>query len=225
MTTILIALTGLAGSGKDTVADALVTHAGFTKLAFADALRAEVAAAYRLGDDYGILSARRTKETPLGQLALGRCSDEYFVADVATYLGLVVDRQFLEAPRSPRSIMQWWGTQYRRNQQPHYWAAQVVLQVGNLRYMGHDRIVITDCRFENEAAAVRTLGGEVWMVDRPNWQSVEGGHASQTDGRQFAPEAVVYNHAGIVDLAHTTLHTLTLRHGGAVLPDDLFAAE
>jgi dephospho-CoA kinase len=40
----IIAFTGSAGTGKDTAADILVTHCGFTKLAFADAQIAAILA-------------------------------------------------------------------------------------------------------------------------------------------------------------------------------------
>lgn len=47
----LIALTGHAGAGKDTTADLLVAHAGFRRLAFADALRGEVSNAFSVSLD------------------------------------------------------------------------------------------------------------------------------------------------------------------------------
>ena len=40
----LIALTGRAGAGKDSVAATLVRHLNYKSIAFADALRAEIAA-------------------------------------------------------------------------------------------------------------------------------------------------------------------------------------
>ena len=227
---ILIALTGLAGAGKDTVADTLVTHAGFTKLAFADALRGEVAHAFGLGDRYGILSDRATKEVPTARLAFANCENERFVMCLGE--PLAEDNpdwhlpDFMFAPRSPRQILQWWGTEFRRAQDPDYWARQTRLRIEQLMVAGerdgYTRIVVTDCRFDNEAATVRALGGTVWQVVRPDLHSVEGGHASQTDGTRLLPDVTLLNGSTVVGLMHTTLRALQARHGGAVLPDDLF---
>ncbi len=75
--TKLIGLTGPAGSGKDTVADFLVAKHGFTKLAFADKLRAEICDAYDV--PVQLLLERQTKDTPLPKLALVYCRDEAFI--------------------------------------------------------------------------------------------------------------------------------------------------
>ena len=76
----IIGLTGPAGCGKDTVAQLLATHLGFAHLAFADALRVEVAHAY--GIDHGMLTRRDTKEVPTGALAFDRCKDMLFVGAI-----------------------------------------------------------------------------------------------------------------------------------------------
>ena len=80
-TPTIIGLTGHAGAGagKDTVASIILdayTGDGIA-VAFADALRLEVCAAF---DVYThTLSCRQTKEKPLPDLALDHCNDERFV--------------------------------------------------------------------------------------------------------------------------------------------------
>lgn len=225
---IIIGLTGLAGAGKDTVADTLVTHAGFRKIAFADALRLEVAGAYRLYSRFGVLSDRSTKEVPLNQLAFRRCDDVLFVErmlEVHSFDEPDFDQDAWETvPRSPRHVLQWWGTEYRRNQNQNYWADQVGMKIAAGIVEGIHRWVITDCRFENEVRGIRSLGGEIWQVMRQGLADLEGGHESQTDGTRFGPEAVLVNGSNITGLMHTTLRMLQHRHGGLVLPDDLEAA-
>lgn len=219
---ILIALTGLAGAGKDSVADVLVTHAGFSKLAFADALRAEVANAFDLGDQYGLLTNRATKELPHPALALQNCKDIEALRVAYCLCGVIgppaTTAATMHAPRSPRQILQWWGTEYRRAQDRDYWVRKLTRTVMRLAAQGQRRIVITDCRFANEAAALRAQDGEVWQVVRPGLAPVEGGHASQTDGARLEPDAVIVNAGRIHGLAHQTLHTLQRLHGGVVLP-------
>lgn len=225
---IIIALCGLAGAGKDTVADTLVTHAGFRKIAFADALRLEVAGAFRLGDRIGILSDRATKEQPTQALCLLDCADHDFV-QCAIDVHFTDDPgqtpgYYLLSPRSPRQIMQWWGTEYRRSSSENYWSTKVARQIIAGIEAGCDRWVITDCRFANEARAIRAIGGELWQVLRPNLPCVEGGHASANDGSVFKPEAVLLNGSTVTGLMHSTLRMLQHRHGGLILPDDLEAA-
>ena len=70
---LIIGLCGLAGVGKDTVAELLATHCGAARIAFADALRAEICTAYSLDPVY--LTRRETKEHPISALALARCLD------------------------------------------------------------------------------------------------------------------------------------------------------
>ncbi len=193
---VLIALTGLAGSGKDTVADLLVTHAGFYKLAFADALRNEVCNAFGIEPLH--LSHRDTKEHPMTTLALSKCLDTAF-AD-----RMIVGHQQSgnpinpNAPRSPRQIMQWWGTDYRRQQDPNYWTQQLASRINYRARAGLDhRFVITDCRFENEAQLVRDFGGLIWQVNRPGLVAPVSAHVSEVTGEAFAPDAAIDNSADL----------------------------
>jgi hypothetical protein len=123
----LIGLTGLAGTGKDTVADLLVTHCGFTKLAFADKLYAEIEHAFGVEQLY--LKHRSTKEHPMTALALRKCNADGFVGRMIIHYGEQDQRLDLDAPRSPRQILQWWGTEYRRKQNPDYWTTAVNHQI------------------------------------------------------------------------------------------------
>lgn len=200
----LITLTGPAGAGKDTVADILQSHLGFSRLAFADALRAEICAAFSLEPVY--LSARSTKEQPMPALALRRCRDNAFIARVASLHGVTGMRDdFLTAPRSPRQILQWWGTEYRREQDPDYWINQVDLHLGAGQFDLVRRIVVTDTRFDNEAAMLRAHGGIVWAITRPGHEVAPGAHVSETDGERFAPDVTIANTGTIDDLRELVL--------------------
>jgi hypothetical protein len=191
----IIALTGAAGSGKDTVADLLVKHAGFTKLAFADPLRQEVCDAFR--SEPLELTRRETKEHPITRLALRQCLSGGFVGRMIIHFGEQDIKLDLSAPRSPRQIMQWWGTEYRRKQDPAYWTRRTSLCINHLlRTRLASRIVITDCRFNNEADTVRIdHDGEVWQVLRPGFEP-HTGHASDVSGAELAPDRQIHNTGG-----------------------------
>ncbi|MDR0226716.1 MAG: hypothetical protein LBI66_09860 [Burkholderiaceae bacterium] len=176
----LIALCGAAGAGKDTVADMLPAQ----KLAFADALYGEVAEAWFV--QQAILRRRTTKEVPTSMLPIVACTDTDFCMFKAHEDWL--------APRSPRQILQWWGD-YRRAANPDYFVNRTreVIQAGGPTQAW----VISDCRFPNEAAMVRELGGQIWHVTRPGVQAGATGHISDTDGSQFAPDRVIANYGSL----------------------------
>jgi hypothetical protein len=217
---IIIGLTGFAGAGKDTVADALVTHAGFRKIAFADQLRLEVSGGYQLSSRAHLLSDRATKELPTAALAFCRCHHDPFVERMmALHSAEQPDfdwETWSYAPRSPRQIMQWWGTEYRRAESANYWSTKTAVHIAT-NSEDDARWVITDCRFDNEARCIRHLGGQIWQVQRPGHKTSEGGHASQTDGMRFNPERVLINGLDIPALIRTTLRALQASHGGMVI--------
>lgn len=195
----IIGLTGPKGSGKDTVASLLRTHAGFYPLAYADALREEVCDAWRFEPLY--LIRPETKEHPLSALALRKCLNDGFVARMVLEHSERGAKLDLDAPRSPRQILQWWGTEYRRRQRVTYWTEKVREHIAQLHLLdGRTRFVIADARFENEAHMIRAMGGVVWQITRDGIERVEGQHASATDGSRLAPSVVIDN--------SDTLHSL-----------------
>lgn len=203
---IIIGLAGPAGSGKDTVADLLVAHHGYTKLAFADALRAEVCAAFRV--PLSTLTERETKEHPLSALALKHCADDAFIDRMVYVLrqttGKYTTMDDLSTPRSPRQIMQWWGTDYRRAQNEAYWRDRMEDALYLLWHRSEQEtpVAITDVRFPDEANILReiTTDTQIWQITRPGYEVAPGAHASETTGADFAPDCVIDNGAGLTEL-------------------------
>lgn len=207
----VIGLTGPAGAGKDTVAELLQTHRGYSAIAFADALRAEICAAYMLDPVY--LTARSTKEMPIRALALDRCLDAAFVQRMGEVHESLRQPLVLAAPQSPRTIMRWWGTEYRRATQAHYWVQQVDRRMVALHAerTGH-RFVLSDVRFRNEAALVRKYGGQIWRIRRPGHEARAGEHVSEVTGSEFAPDVVIDN---VHDIGHLQQQVLAVVGEGA----------
>lgn len=186
---IIIGLTGPKGAGKDTVADFLVEQHGYVRMAFADALRLEVCKAFDIAEF--ILTQRETKEHPMSQLALNRCMNQEFIKQA---------HGDLYKPRSPRQIMQWWGTEYRRAQRSNYWTFKLEDAIGLAYKNGQHRFVITDVRFIDEADMLLGLGATLWQIQRPGHEPQPGEHSSETTGAQFAPHFVLTNNASISHL-------------------------
>jgi len=208
----IIALTGYAGVGKDTVADLLVAHLGFRKVAFADALRGEVANGF--GVEIIHLAHPSTKNHPMSALSL-RKAPRALIAGMMLG-GVDIPRngtgqptdEWLDTPRTPRQILQWWGTEYRRATHPHYWSRQLLQRIVDEMRDGATRFVITDCRFQNEADTVRMLEGYIWKITRPGIDSSttsEGAHISATDGSRFSPDLVIANNHDVRHLQQLVL--------------------
>lgn len=183
---IIIGLTGRPGSGKDSCARSMLPL-GFRSVAFADALRVEVARAWGIG--LAMLTDRVTKEVPLPAMAVGMCQEPRFV-NWALRAGLD-----LVQPRSPRWVLQRWGTDFRREMDPDYWVCIVHRLAGRHAGIGLDRLVITDVRMPNEAALVHHLGGRLVRVHRPDLPPMAtdtAGHSSEAHGA-LAVDAVIHN--------------------------------
>lgn len=204
----LIGLTGANGAGKDTVAAMLCAelhkHGNSPAvIAFADALYAEVSAAFNISVQ--ALRERSTKETPLDVLKVSRCNAPWFSS---VYSGSESIHVWLGVPRSPRQILQWWGTEYRRKQQPDYWVMRLLQMVHALRDAGRSHIIITDVRFADEAQAIRSHGAQIWRVHRPNLMPSANGHVSEVTGEEFAPESTILNCGSLDALRFAACQTL-----------------
>ena len=68
-------------------------------------------------------------------------------------------------PIEIRSLLQWWGTEFRRSQDVDYWAKRG-MKVAEEEYThgGADLVIFTDVRFQNEADIIMEAGGMVFEV-------------------------------------------------------------
>jgi hypothetical protein len=195
----IIGLCGFAEVGKDTVGDLLETHAGFRKIAFADALRGEICDGFHV--EPLIFSDRVTKQQPMAELAFTRCRNDGYIGAALRHLeeikppgSILSISEELVKPRTPRETMQLWGTQYRRAQDADYWVRLARSTIAYCVREYHCNVVLTDVRYANEAAMVRVLGGEIWQVTRPDRAGeLEGGHSSAAAGSEYSPERIINN--------------------------------
>lgn len=194
---IIVALTGPAEVGKDTVGDYLVEHHGFAKLAFADTIRDEVGRAFDVS--IKLLTQRETKDHPMTALALGRCMDAAFVHRVWSRPGRRGDDD-LRTPRSPRQITQWWGTEYRCADDPYYVVDALTTRFVKAHSEGQQRFVVTDVRKGIEADLLRELGASLWQITRPGFDPKTGAHSTETTGAEFNPDHQLVNNHSITHL-------------------------
>jgi len=149
---MIMGITGLISSGKDTAADYLCTVHGFKRMSFAGTLKDAISVVF--GWDRELLE---------GTTSLSRVWREQVDEWWADRLGI--------PDLTPRYILQQWGTEVgRKGFHTDIWVASVENQLR--RRLLIDDIVITDCRFPNELAAIKNAGGVTIRIQRgpdPEW--------------------------------------------------------
>ncbi len=174
MPSMVLGLTGRKQSGKDTFASRLVRTHGFTRVAFADPLKR---AALHLnpiivdGQSVGMRTQR---------------------------LRQIVDRLGWERAKEEipevREILQRLGVAMREIDED-FWVRAAWKDVE--RATGP--VVVTDCRFPNEALKIITSGSHLVRVVRPGLES-DDTHESETALDNFPVSHTVVNSEGIVEL-------------------------
>lgn len=142
----VVGLHGPAHCGKDTTGGFMVA-AGFTRFAYADPLKQVCKTAFCLSD--------------------AEAFDPRFKNVVIERLGV-----------TPRTLWQTVGTELFRNQiDEDFWLRNMLLRIVSAHAAGQcgKGFVITDVRYDNEAALVRELGGTVVHIRAPRSFVAEAG--------------------------------------------------
>ena len=143
-------------------------------------------------------SGKDTVASMIEELVLGPVAKIAFADalkhEVCKLLG--VTREEIEADKARfRGILQWWGTEWRRNENRYYWIEQLDVAVDCARKGGAKLTIITDCRFPNEADYVKSKGGIVVRVDRPT--NSQDTHTSETAMDDYAFDGTIYNYGSL----------------------------
>ncbi len=176
----LIGLTGLAGTGKDSAAQYLCEQYGFVQAAFADPIRSMVLQLLEeAGIDHAWATERRLKERPIPGLGV-----------------------------SARALMQTLGTEVGRALHPDLWVRHLRMRLGLDGQPSsapvHDRIVLSDVRFGNEAAWLRARGGRLVRLHRDTAAGVRP-HASELQVLDLVPDVDLWNNGPTLHGLHRLL--------------------
>ena len=146
---MIIGICGFEGAGKDTVANYLVSHYGFTKMSFAAVLKDITAVLF---DWPRALLEGDSKESR----AWREVVDPWW----AEKLGM--------PGFTPRLALQLLGTNvFRQHFHNNIWLFALERQ-----FQKYKNVVVSDCRFPNEITMIQELGGQIWRVDKqkkPDW--------------------------------------------------------
>lgn len=176
----LVGLTGLPKAGKDEFARHLIRFYGFQKQSFAGPLKTAAA----------VLLNR-----PVAQMN----GEDGF------------DREAIlpEWGFSTRDFLQKFGTECLRNQiRQDFWVKRMEVYLHKLVESPKTmpwKIVITDVRFENEAAMIRDRGGMIIQINRPGL--VKSDHLSDAGVKILAHEVIVDN-SGTLEQLHQVVDAL-----------------
>jgi hypothetical protein len=130
---------------------------------------------------------------------------------------LLRDRQFKERTiewlgKSPRQMLQTLGTEWGRDSvRKDVWLQLCQRRIETLRSHGAGPIVIADVRFDNEAAMIRSSGGQVWHVRRPEADEAGVEHTSEAGIQALDGDRIIANDGTIEQLRRRVFAAM---HGG-----------
>jgi hypothetical protein len=150
----IVALSGRAGAGKDSLADVWVRAHGFTRLAIADPLRRVAAAVWNALQP-------RWRTTADAWASQARKNAPF--ADPFAWLEDAPEVDVMGVPRdqvAPRHVLQWLGSDVMRAELgPDVWVNAAVAAAAAAP--DGSRVVVTDCRMPNEAAVLRAAAARM----------------------------------------------------------------
>lgn len=172
---MIIGLLGEAGSGKDTVANYLISMHGYSQDSFATSLKDAVAAVF--GWDREALEGKTTESREWRETVDSWWSERLNIPDL-----------------TPRLMLQQWGTEVCRN---HFhndiWIASL-----ERRMAANSNTVISDCRFPNEIDVIKKMSGITIRIYRG--ASLSNNHISEYAWKSIEPDYKIYNNDSLEEL-------------------------
>ncbi len=99
-----------------------------------------------------------------------------------------------------RTILQWWGTDFRRAKNHTYWIEEWIKRcLRKINETNCEYIIVGDVRFLNEADAIKSNCGFVWRVTRPSVIGTST-HISENEMDTYVADYSIMNNGTVDDL-------------------------
>lgn len=175
---LVVSFCGYPGAGKDEAGLILANEYGFTKRSFGEFVRMEAHTAFT-DEEYRLNVWDRL---PLAlQLAFTVCAQS---GDIDPWSKPTSDTM--------RIVLQLWGTEFRRKQDPDHWVDHERQEVP-----AEGRLYYTDIRFPNEFHFQRGMGGYLFHIANPRAKKLD--HESEWHWPHFVRDGLIENYGGLME--------------------------
>lgn len=175
---IIIGISGLAGSGKDVFADIAVKEYDAIKVPFAKVLKEEIIE-FLINNDIqfeyrNLYGTQKDKEELFN---FHHFNIQELDDIIEPYVKFINGRKYA----SFRSLLQVWGTEYRRSQDLNYWINKTLEQCTKNKIY-----VIPDCRFLNEVDIINYNNGYIVRINREDVINISNiNHPSEVELQNY----------------------------------------
>jgi len=198
---MIIGFAGKAASGKTTAAKYLLAgRENIVILPMAQVLREEVEGFIReVGavDKVPLIYGDQDDKVRIFNIDEHRALDE--CTKWSDFISKNKDIQNLNGSTavSVRRILQWWGTEYRREQDHDYWTKAWEKKL--LTYdLNSTHVLVDDVRFGNELDVIKAHGGVFVRIERPGFDGANN-HSSENSLDHFNDWNIVVKNDGSLE--------------------------
>lgn len=191
---MLIGLSGPARVGKDSIAQVLIDHHGYRRVAFADKIREALYALNPWINPKHVIDPKKDpdREWEIHTAFRAFPTGTWQLQHVVDRVGWDMAKELPEV----RGLLQRFGTEVGRTVWgDDAWIVAAFPQGVDWR----DNVVVTDVRYDNEAGFIRGSGGVIVHVSRPGFGPING-HVSDAGIRREYYDYEVANDGGLGDL-------------------------
>lgn len=172
---------GTKGSGKDSFAKLVKEYNNnFEFVRFADDLKFMTHKIFDFPLEY-----MESQEEKAKKFNIPVDMDKY-LPSMIQYTGLPLQNKKILA-YSLREILQYFGSEYVRDVCDTYWVDRVIDKIKRLK----NKVLVTDCRFLNEANALKKVGGLIIRIDRLDKEENNDLHISEQELMKIEPDIIL----------------------------------
>lgn len=199
---MIIGFAGKAASGKTTAARYLLNRAEnkVAILPMAEVLREEVAAFLRqvgAGEPLEWLYGDQADKVRVFHIDAATARAQCPVWEGFVDLNSDIQTSDEETALTVRRILQWWGTEYRRAQDPDYWTKAWQTKLGELN-LSQTHVLVDDIRFLNELNVLKDNSGFVVKIERAGFKGAND-HSSENSLDHYRDWDLVIHNDGSLD--------------------------